>query len=110
MYNNLLAVILIPSLSSSFPSKEMLSVKKGIHQGGKTSPSLFNNAVIKAQQIIKLLCFFCGIVLLLLNFADDILHVSHLISSFQQNYNSLAAAYKQIRLSFNKSKITSFLQ
>ncbi|XP_065572739.1 uncharacterized protein LOC136035072 [Artemia franciscana] len=49
MYNKLSAVILIPSLSGIFPSKEMLSVKKGVRQGGKTSPLLFNNAIIEAQ-------------------------------------------------------------
>ena len=104
MYNKLSAAILIPSPFGTFPSKEMLSVKKGVRQGGKTSPSLFNNAVIKAQQVIKPSCFFHGINLSLLNFADDILHVSHSISLFQQNYNSFAATYKQIGLSFNESK------
>lgn len=104
MYNKLSAVILIPSPSGTFPSKEMLSVKKGVRQGGKTSPSLFNNAIIEAQQVIKPSCFFRGINLSLLNFADDILHVSRSISLFQQNYDSLAAAYKQIGLSFNESK------
>ena len=82
----------------------MLSVKKGVRQGGKTSPSLFNNAIIKKQQVMNPLRFFRGINLLLLNSADDILHVSHSISLFQQNYDSLAAAYKQIGLSFNESK------
>ncbi|XP_065565830.1 uncharacterized protein LOC136030690 [Artemia franciscana] len=104
MYNKLSDVILIPSPSSTFPSKEMLSVKKGKRQGGKTSASLFNNTIIKTQQVIKLSCFFHGINLSLLNFAEDILHVSCSISLFQQNYNSLAAAYKQIGLSFNESK------
>jgi len=104
MYNKLSAVILIPSPSLTFPSKEMPSVKKDLRQGGKTSPSLFNNDIIEAQKVIKPLCFFRGINLLLLNFADDILHVSRSISLFEQNHNSLAAAYKQIGLSFNESK------
>ena len=104
MYNKILAVILIPSPSGTFPSKEMLSVKKGVRQGGKTSLSLFNNAIIEAQQVIKPSCFFCGINLSLLNFTDDIFHVSHSISLLQQNYDSLAAVYKQIRLPINESK------
>ena len=36
------------------------------------------------------------------------IHVSHFLSLFQQNYDSLAAAYKQIGLSFNKSKTELF--
>ena len=72
----LFTVCTISSLSGSFPSKEMLSVNKGVRRGVETSPSLFNNAIIEAQQVIKPSCFFRGINLSLLNFADDILHVS----------------------------------
>ena len=70
--------------------------------------SLFNNAIIEAQQVIKPSCFFPGINLSLLNFADDILHVSRSISFFQQNYDSLAAVYKEIGLSSNESKTELF--
>ena len=58
MYNKPSAVFLIPTPPGTFPSKEMLSVKKGVRQGGKTSPSLFDNAIIESTTSNKVVVLF----------------------------------------------------
>jgi hypothetical protein len=64
---------------------------------------LFNNVIIKSQRAIKLFgAFFEELNFSILDFAGDILHACHSISTVQQNYVSRVEPHNVInRISLN---------
>ena len=81
-----------------------ISVHKGIKQGAITSPTLYNNSVNDAQQVISPSYICKHIDLSLLGFADDLLNLSRLLSSLENNFSRLEKSYADIGLQFNVEK------
>ena len=82
----------------------LFDILKGVRQGGLTSPSLFNNSVLNAQNSVKFSCIHRGFNLSLITFADDVLNLSRTFSGCENAFNQLYNEYKNIGLSFNVEK------
>ena len=75
-----------------------------ILKGGLTSPSLFKNSVLQAQNSVNFSCIHRGVNLSLMTFADDVLNLSRTFSGCENAFNQFYNEYNNIGLSFNVEK------
>ena len=82
----------------------MLPVKKGLRQGALTSPTAINISFVKSQSKSNLTYFLRGIDLSLINQADDVISLSHLLRYVDENFIQFQLKYEKIYLEFNEKK------
>lgn len=64
---------LIDSANESSPrGNPMLPVKKGVRQGALTSPTAFNNSIVKPQSNALTICILLGIDISLIGYVDGV--------------------------------------
>ena len=82
----------------------LFDILKGVHQGGLTSPSLFNSSILHDQNSFNFSFIYCGFNLSATAFAYDVLILSHTYSGWENAFHQLYNEYKDIGLSFNLEK------
>ena len=86
------------------PRRQLIPVKKGARQGAVTSPDLFNNYVLEAQDLCPPSLILSSVNLSLICYADDILNLSRTLQRITEIFGILEAEYQKIGLEFNSSK------
>lgn len=88
--------------TSDFP------IFKGVRQGSKLSPTIFNNALIDLQSVISPTYILNGTDLSIISYADDVLLISRSFEGLMRNIKRLVDKYADYDLYFNTKK-TEFL-
>lgn len=86
------------------PRTRLVPVKKGARQGAVTSPDLFNNCVLDAQDQCPSSLILSSANLSLVCYADDILNLSRTLQRAIDIFEILEAEYLKVGLQFNSSK------
>ena len=100
MYRHLRVRLKIGSLL--LPSE--LRVNIGIKQGAITSPTIYNNATLRAQGDLSPCCILNGVSVSVLCYADDVLNLSRAVFSLEKSFREIAKNYNEIGLSLNAAK------
>jgi len=79
----------------------LFDIFKGVHQDGLTSPSLFNNSVLCAQNSVNFICIYHVFNLSLMTFADDVLNLSCIFSGCENAFNQLYNEYQDTGLFYS---------
>ena len=69
-----------------------------------TSPTAFNNSIVKPQSKSNLTYILRGIDLSLISYADDVLNLSRLLHGLEENFIQFQVEYGKIGLQFNEKK------
>jgi len=115
MYENLKAELKLPLPASECTSllndvavsprgNPLLPVKKGVRQGAISSPTAFNNSIVKPQSKSLMTYILRGVDLSLIGYADDVLNLSRFLQGLEDNFTRLQQEYAQIGLQFNADK------
>ena len=103
MYKNLKARLkLLTTLNLT--NNPVLPINKGVRQGALTSPTTFNNSIVKLQSKSNLTYMLKRIDLSIISYADDVLNLSHLLCSLGENFIQFQVEYGKIGFQFNEKK------
>jgi hypothetical protein len=101
---------LIDSANESSPrGNPILPVKKGVRQGAITSPTAFNNSIVKPQSNVLTTCILLGIDISLVGYVDGVFSLSHFLRGLEENFLQLQCTYHKIGLGFNTDKLSVLL-
>ncbi|XP_065575022.1 uncharacterized protein LOC136036651 [Artemia franciscana] len=109
LYNKLQVRTKVLTIDGPQISTVVVPVEKGIRQGAVSSPSLYNNNFLESRKDVEMSFVFKGRDISLLNYAYDILNLSHSFGMIEKNFDILRNAYSEINLSFNESKNEIFV-
>jgi hypothetical protein len=88
--------------SSLLPSE--LRVNIGIKQRVIISPTIYNNATLRALGDLSPCCIFNGVSVSVLCYADDVLNLSRTVFNLEKSFREIAKNYNEIGLSLNAAK------
>ena len=86
------------------PHEKLIPVLKGAHQGAVSSPHLFNNYVLQAQDKCPTSCILSSIDTSLVCYADDVLNLSRTLQKASDIFETLKTEYLKLGLSFKTEK------
>ena len=86
------------------PHEKLIPVLKGARQGAVSSPHLFNNYVLQAQDKCPTSCILSSIDTSLVCYADDVLNLSRTLQKASDIFKTLKTEYLKLGLSFNTEK------
>ena len=84
--------------------EKLIPVLKGARQGVVSSPYLFNNYVLQAQDKCPTSCIIPSIDTSLVCYADDVLNLSGTLQKASDIFEMLKTEYLKLGLSFNTEK------
>ena len=86
------------------PHEKLIPVLKGARQGAVSSPHLFNNYVLQAQDKCPTSCILSSIDTCLVCYANNVLNLSRTLQKASDIFEKLKTEYLKLGLSFNTEK------
>ena len=91
------------------PHEKLIPVLKGSRQGAVSSPHLFNNNVLQAQDKCSTSCILSSIDTSLVCYADDVLNLSRTLQKASDIFETLKTKYLKLGLSFINTEKTEIV-